>query len=198
MLWFLLSEHLIHQRLSPACCEPMLCPSPLLSDHLLTGVVLSLFSPHPTYPFSTQQTKRSLENIFDHIPRYLNHSSAFHSTQISKCHIMEYKFLHELTLLSVSYIFLYNVYTTPQPSVHYNLIGFHPSPKQSHSFLLKVLCICRSFFLCSSSGSLYDWLLSSFNDDFLSSGLPTARQGHTGPYQCHWAQWEVKSQRWKE
>lgn len=160
MLWLLLSEHLIHQPLSPACNEPMSFPSPLLSDHPLTGVVLSLFSSHPTYPFSTQQTKGSLENIVDHIPPYLNHSSAFHSTQIiSKCHIMEYKFLHELTLLSVSYIVLYDVYTTPQPPVHHNLIGFHPSPKQSHSFLLRVLCICRSFFLCSSSGSLYDWLL---------------------------------------
>lgn len=42
---------------------------------------------------------------------------------------MEYKFLHELALASVSYIFLYNVYKTPQAPAHHSLIGFHTFPE---------------------------------------------------------------------
>lgn len=118
-------------QLTYLCHQPMsLCrPSSLLSDDLL--VLYSPSSPpHPIYPFSIQQTNESFENIFDHITPYFNHSGAFHSTLIpSDCHIMEYKFLHELALASVSYVFLYNVCTTLQAPAHYNLIGFHTLPE---------------------------------------------------------------------
>lgn len=113
------------------CHQPMslCCPSLLLLDCLL--VLYSHSSPpHPIYPFSPQQTNRSFENTFDHITPYFNHSGAFHSTQIpSECHIMEYKFLHELALASVSYLFLYNGYTTPQAPAHHILIVFHTFPE---------------------------------------------------------------------
>lgn len=42
---------------------------------------------------------------------------------------MEYKFLHELALASVSYLFLYNGYTTPQAPAHHILIVFHTFPE---------------------------------------------------------------------
>lgn len=115
---------------------------------LLTGIPHSFSTSQSAYPFSTKQPKGAFAKIPSQITHYFNHFIGSHSIWIkSKCYIVEWEFLQDLALASVSY----SSYTTI-PVVLSILsitkqIGFHTCPVTAKLISANGLCTCCSLFL---------------------------------------------------